>query len=226
MNFYTAVGSYEMRNENGRPMPYIIRMGRYEPVSIPEFLIWSRLLWEVETYGEIRKYYLRQSAKLGVQLPDFDQGLKMLVRRKLVAKGVGYTGEDALYDMLSAAFVLPIRCLVGKRLLTAVRLLVRGKISIGDAIRSLKPDKMTDDENRVMKLVRQTPLSVSELIRGIENGVRDVRTPEKVISAIYTEDDDTQERMTVKSRHSSCTTAVLQAVANLYLRRRVVLDMV
>ena len=75
MNFYTAVGSYEMRNENGRPMPYIIRMGRYEPVSIPEFLIWSRLLWEVETYGEIRKYYLRQSAKLGVQLPDFDQGL-------------------------------------------------------------------------------------------------------------------------------------------------------
>jgi hypothetical protein len=99
------------------------------------------------------------------------------------------------------------------------------RISIGDAIRSLKPDKMTDDENRVMKLVRQTPLSVSELIRGIENGAQDVRTPEKVISAIYTEDDNTQQRMTVKSRHSSCRTAVLQAVANLYLRRKVMLDL-
>ena len=66
---------------------------------------------------------------------------------------------------------------------------------------------------------------MSELIRCIENGVWDVDTPEKVITAIYTDEEDTQERMQITSRQADCKTAVLEAVANLYLRRRVMLDM-
>ena len=60
MTFYTAVGSYKMQTENGRKMPYILRMGRLEPISIPEFFIWSHLLWEVETYDEIRERHTHQ----------------------------------------------------------------------------------------------------------------------------------------------------------------------
>ena len=225
MTFYTAVGSYEIRTENGREMPYILRMGRLEPISIPEFFIWSHLLWEVETYDEIREFYQNQSKSLGVRLPNLDQALKMLIKRKLIAKGIGYTGEDALYDMLSAAFVLPIHTLGKKKLSSVIRLLVKGRITGSEAIRAMRPEHLTGDENRVMKLVRQTPLSVSELIRCIENGVRDVDTPEKVITAIYTDEEDTQERMQITSRQADCKTAVLEAVANLYLRRRVMLDM-
>ena len=226
MTFYTAVGSYEMRTENGHEMPYILRMGRLEPISIPEFFIWSHLLWEVETYDEIREFYQKQSENLGVRLPNLDQALKMLIKRKLIAKGIGYTGEDALYDMLSAAFVLPIHTLGKKKLSSVIRLLIKGRITCGEAIRVMRPEHLTGDENRVMKLIRQTPLSVSELIRCIENGVRDVDTPEKVITAIYTDEEDTQERMQITSRQADCKTAVLEAVANLYLRRRVMLDMV
>ena len=226
MTFYTAVGSYQMRTENGREMPYILRMGRLEPISIPEFFIWSHLLWEVETYDEIREFYQNQSKSLGVRLPNLDQALKMLIKRKLIAKGIGYTGEDALYDMLSAAFVLPIHTLGKKKLSSVIRLLVKGRITGSEAIRAMRPEHLTGDENRVMKLVRQTPLSVSELIRCIENGVWDVDTPEKVITAIYTDEEDTQERMQITSRQADCKTAVLEAVANLYLRRRVILDMV
>lgn len=225
MTFYTAVGSYQMRTENGREMPYILRMGRLEPISIPEFFIWSHLLWEVETYDEIREFYQNQSKSLGVRLPNLDQALKMLIKRKLIAKGIGYTGEDALYDMLSAAFVLPIHTLGKKKLSSVIRLLVKGRITGSEAIRAMRPEHLTGDENRVMKLVRQTPLSVSELIRCIENGVWDVDTPEKVITAIYTDEEDTQERMQITSRQADCKTAVLEAVANLYLRRRVMLDM-
>ena len=225
MTFYTAVGSYQMRTENGREMPYILRMGRMEPISIPEFFIWSHLLWEVETYDEIREFYQNQSKSLCVRLPNLDQALKMLIKRKLIAKGIGYTGEDALYDMLSAAFVLPIHTLGKKKLSSVIRLLVKGRITGSEAIRAMRPEHLTGDENRVMKLVRQTPLSVSELIRCIENGVWDVDTPEKVITAIYTDEEDTQERMQITSRQADCKTAVLEAVANLYLRRRVMLDM-
>ncbi len=225
MTFYTAVGSYQFKLENGRHMPYILRMGRLEPVSVPEFFIWSHLLWEVETYYEIRKDYMSLSGTLGVHLPDFDQALNMLVKRKLVAKGIGYTGEDALYDMLSGVFVLPVQSVGMHRLGTIVKTLFKGKITVLDALRLLKPEPVVGEELRVLKLVRQTPLSVSELIRCFDYGVRRVRTPDMVIDAIYTEEEDTQERIRIASRQSEHRTQVLQAAANLYLRHRVMLDM-
>ena len=46
MTFYAAAGSYQIRNEDGKDMPYIMRLGA-QPVSIPEFSIWSMLLWDV-----------------------------------------------------------------------------------------------------------------------------------------------------------------------------------
>ena len=45
MTFYAAAGSYQIRNEDGKDMPYIMRLGKLQPVSIPEFSIWSMLLW-------------------------------------------------------------------------------------------------------------------------------------------------------------------------------------
>lgn len=41
MTFYAAAGSYQIRNEDGKDMPYIMRLGKLQPVSIPEFSIWS-----------------------------------------------------------------------------------------------------------------------------------------------------------------------------------------
>lgn len=46
MTFYAAAGSYQIRNEDGKDMPYIMRLGKLQPVSIPEFSIWSMLLWD------------------------------------------------------------------------------------------------------------------------------------------------------------------------------------
>lgn len=41
MTFYAAAGSYQIRKEDGKDMPYIMRLGKLQPVSIPEFSIWS-----------------------------------------------------------------------------------------------------------------------------------------------------------------------------------------
>lgn len=43
MTFYAAAGSYQIRSEDGKNMPYIMRLGKLQPVSIPEFSLWSKV---------------------------------------------------------------------------------------------------------------------------------------------------------------------------------------
>ena len=97
MTFYAAAGSYQIRNEDGKDMPYIMRLGKLQPVSIPEFSIWSMLLWDVLTHDELRKKYFEKMEEVKLDPSGFEKALEMLVKRKLIIKGVGYTGADALH---------------------------------------------------------------------------------------------------------------------------------
>ena len=99
MTFYSAVGCYRIRKENGRNVPYIQKLGKLYPLSIPEFVIWSTLLWEVLTYNELEKFYQAQIRALAVKTPPLDELLELLIRRKLVVKGVGYTGCTVQYAL-------------------------------------------------------------------------------------------------------------------------------
>ena len=107
MTFYAAAGSYQIRNEDGKDMPYIMRLGKLQPVSIPEFSIWSMLLWDVLTHDELRKKYFEKMEEVKLDPSGFEKALEMLVKRKLIIKGVGYTGADALYNMLYDTYVIP-----------------------------------------------------------------------------------------------------------------------
>lgn len=113
MTFYAAAGSYQIRNEDGKDMPYIMRLGKLQPVSIPEFSIWSMLLWDVLTHDELRKKYFEKMEEVKLDPSGFEKALEMLVKRKLIIKGVGYTGADALYNMLYDTYVIPLRGVQG-----------------------------------------------------------------------------------------------------------------
>ena len=104
------------------------------------------------------------------------------------------------------------------------KLLKRGKVNFFEAVYLLQPDKGTEAEQRIMKLVTQTPLSVPELVRCFENDVRDVSSADKVISAIYTEESDNQARLNNACSLSNHRQDVLEATANLYLTRQVILE--
>ena len=205
MTFYAAAGSYQIRNEDGKDMPYIMRLGKLQPVSIPEFSIWSMLLWDVLTHDELRKKYFEKMEEVKLDPSGFEKALEMLVKRKLIIKGVGYTGADALYNMLYDTYVIPLR-------------------GVFEAVYLLQPDKGTEAEQRIMKLVTQTPLSVPELVRCFENDVRDVSSADKVISAIYTEESDNQARLNNACSLSNHRQDVLEATTNLYLTRQVILE--
>ena len=193
MTFYAAAGSYQIRNEDGKDMPYIMRLGKLQPVSIPEFSIWSMLLWDVLTHDELRKKYFEKMEEVKLDPSGFEKALEMLVKRKLIIKGVA-------------------------------KLLKQGKVNFFEAVYLLQPDKGTEAEQRIMKLVTQTPLSVPELVRCFENDVRDVSSADKVISAIYTEESDNQARLNNACSLSNHRQDVLEATTNLYLTRQVILE--
>jgi hypothetical protein len=222
MTFYSAVGCYRIRKENGRNVPYIQKLGKLYPLSIPEFVIWSTLLWEVLTYNELEKFYQAQIRALAVKTPPLDELLELLIRRKLVVKGVGYTGRDALYNMLSDAFVVPFRQGGSKRLWSLLKLTIQRKVSFSQACVQLMQKRRCDSERRVQALVNQTPLSTSELIRCFEKGITDVSSTQKVLDQIYP--DSTQAEIAAEEVLASCANDVLQAVSNLYLERQIIFE--
>ena len=225
MTFYAAIGSYRIHNENGHKVAYIQKLGKLHPISIPEFAIWSTLLWEVMSYTELKKSYDQQMSSFPGKTPDFDELLSILIRRKLIARGMGYTGVDALYNMLSDAFVVPYHITTGRKTLQVLKLWAKGSITISDLIRMMKAPACTADENRVIDLVEQTPLSTSEIIRCFERNLTDVSTADKVIAGIYGDEDSDQSRIANEEFNAIQKRAVLQAVSNLYLKRKVLLEL-
>lgn len=97
MTFYSAVGCYQIRKENGRNVPYIQKLGKLYPLSIPEFVIWSTLLWEVLTYNELEKFYQAQIRALPVKTPPLDD-CWTLDPAKACGEGCRVYGRDALYN--------------------------------------------------------------------------------------------------------------------------------
>lgn len=80
MTFYAAAGSYQIRSEDGKNMPYIMRQGKLQPVSIPEFSLWSMLLWDMLTYEELRKKFYDKMEETEIEPSSFDKSLEMLVK--------------------------------------------------------------------------------------------------------------------------------------------------
>jgi hypothetical protein len=118
--------------------------------------------------------------------------------------------------MLADAYVVPVRGLQGKqRFFNVLKLLKQRKVTFCEAVYLMQPEKVTEDERRVLKLVMQTPLSVAELIRCFENSVRDVSSADKVIAAIYTDESD--NRQSEQSSSSLITGARGWSNRNLYL---------
>ena len=225
MTFYSAIGSYRIKNQNGRKVPYIQRLGKLHPISIPEFVIWSTLLWEVLTYDELKRFYDSQMKLLEGEKPDFDQLLDLLVKRKLVSKGLGYTGRDALYNMLSNAFVVPYHISTGRKTLHLLRMLTKGTLQLVDILLGTRKRAWTADEQRVLELGEQTPLSTAEIIRCFERNITDVSSAEKVINGIYCTEDSDQRHIANEQFHSVYTNPVLEAISNLYLNRQILLEL-
>ncbi len=220
---YTAVGHFQRRTTAEGTYPVIVINGREYKTDLQEMVIWTCLSWRLLSLEQLHDLYLQTAASMPIQpARSFEDCAARLVTRGLAASGSGDTGYDALYDLISGLFVVPVSSSVFLRALAFAKLTLRDHILFSKASRLFRPDRPSPEERRVLELSRQALLSTAELIKCVEAGVYDVSSDEKLLTALYDDMGTTSGNIMYLMRDKPSAQSVVSAVANLYLRQQVI----
>lgn len=225
--FYTAVGHFRRKTDaNGQSYPVILVNQEEYLVDIQEMSVWTILTWRLLTYQQAEdQYNWFTGAWLTNPTRTFESCLKRLEVRGLVASGTGSTDFEALYDLLGGLYVVPLSESLPLRLAAFLKLALRGA-PLAAAKELFQRDKPSPLEARVMSLSRQATLSTAELVKCAEVDVQDVSSGEKIMEALYNDDHTTSNNIHWEMLQSDHRAPITQAVANLYLRKQIILERV
>ena len=222
---YTAVGHLRKKHDGpGRTYPVIVMNQREYMMDMQEMAVWTALCWQVLDLAKLRNRY----ATLSTSIPDtkrtLESSLLRLQSRGLVASGCGTTDFDALYDLLGGLYVVPILERFPLRVAAFCNLVLFKGVSYRQAATLFRKDLRSNEESQVMALTRQAFLSTAELIKCMEMGVTDISTGDKIMAALYNDKHTTCDNIRFTMQGSRYQKPITMAVANLYLRKQIILQ--
>ncbi len=225
--FYTAIGHFRRKTDgNGQTYPVILVNQEEYLVDIQEMSVWTVLSWRLFNYQQAEdEYNWFTGAWLTSPTRTFESCLKRLEVRGLVASGTGSTDFEALYDLLSNLYVVPLSESLPLRLAAFLKLIFKGT-PFSEAKELFQRDRLTPLEAKVMSLSRQATLSTAELVKCAEVGAEDVSSGEKIMEALYNDDYTTSDNIQWEMLRSDYRAPITLAVANLYLRKQIILERV
>lgn len=225
-NLYTAVGRLTKElSSHGIDCPIVKLRNREYQLDTQELIVWSCLSWRIVRRPEIDTFYAKMIENAPfVPSRTLDACVDRLLVRGLIVCGSGETEYDALYDLLSGMYIMPVGRNRPLQLLTALKLVLKARVPLSAVKRILRRDRRTPNEKQVMSLANQVLLSTAEIIRCVELGVETLRNNESVIESIYSDRDTTSDNIAALVKTAPCTKNVIAAVANLYLRKQVLFD--
>lgn len=225
ITFYTATGRYVLRkDEQGLQYPVVITHRGESILDVQEMIIWSCLLWKVSTYDELKNEYCTQSRNAHICGEyALDHYLNRLQQRGLVVSGKDYVGIDAVYNLLSRLYVIPMADSLTAKIGAFISLSFQG-VPLRITKNIFRRTDLTENENQVLAIARQQMMSTAELIQCVQLGVTDVSTDDKLLEALYSDETTTGDNIHIPSRFAPAQQPVLQAVANLYLKKQVMFD--
>ncbi len=223
---YTAVGrmQFKGRNKDVR-CPMVLLNNKEYILDIQEMMIWSLLNWRILSDDEIQTLYENKAKETGYMThrPVMDC-MKRLVQRGLVAEGEGELGADALYNLLSGLYVVPISESPFLRLVSFVRLTVFEGIPYSVTKQIFRKDNRNSDEQKVMLLANQAILSTAEIIKCAELNTLEFRTEDELIDTLYHDECTTSENIAHSVRFLPQCRPVITSVANLYMRKQIIFE--
>lgn len=194
---YTAVGrmQFKGRNKDVR-CPMVLLNNKEYILDIQEMMIWTLLNWRILSDDEIQTLYDIKARETGYMThrPVMDC-MKRLIQRGLVAEGEGELGADALYDLLSGLYVVPISENPFLRLISFIRLTVFEGIPCSVTKQIFSRDKRNSDEQKIMLLANQAILSTAEIIKCAELNAFEFRTEDELIDTLYHDEYTTSENI-------------------------------
>lgn len=223
---YTVVGRAHFKMvANGKKVPIIFLKEKEHILDVQEFILWSLLYANFLTYDKLREQYMSKEKQFQYHAGrTFDECLCRLLQRGIAAEGAGETAEDALHDLLANLCIIPISQNLFLRLWCFIRLCVILKFPVSFGKKIFEKDKRTADENKVMKLCRQIPLSAAEIVKCIEVGKLSFSCTEELLDTLYQDEYTTSDNIADMVRPLSQYGPVMTAIANLYLRRQIVFE--
>ena len=223
---YTAVGIFKLKNQGKNNVyPTVILSGNECRLDVQEMMIWSALNWRITDDKKLYTYYSEQAKKSGVVFSrSYTDTLNRLIVRGLVASGRGENGEEALYDLISGLYIIPLYQSPLIRIISFLRMVFIFKLPYEKAKVLFERDKKNKNERRIMKLAFSAPMSTAEIVKCIDKNIDFILNEDDVMEFLYDDKFTTSENIAESVRGLSSVRTVLTAVSNLYLRRQILFE--
>lgn len=225
-NLYTAVGNLKMKgNISGMRCPLVTIGGREYILDMQEMILWTVLNWRILSMEETVALYEKKARETGFSSHrETEECMRRLIQRGLIAEGTGDTGTEALYDLISGLYVVPISENLFLRVLSFIRLTFFARIPFSATKKLFRQDKRNDSEKKVMQLANQAILSTAEIIKCIDQNALRFATEEDLLDILYHDEYTTSENIAYAVRSLPQCRPVMTSVANLYLRKQIIFE--
>ena len=225
VTYYTALGRMITKIENGTKIPIIVIEDSEYQMNIDELIIWGSLHWNFLVKDALEKEYSRKKTKNRIfNDTSFEQTLRRLETRGLVVSGTDYLAADALYGLIGKLKIRPVRfALIDKLKSMAYLYFVQG-VTFAKCYAAYFGTKITPDERNVLRLSKRVGITASEIIKCAENDIHDIKSEDDIMNKVYGQDDATFETVAVHSRFSELKSDIVKAVANLYLKKKIIFE--
>lgn len=223
---YTAVGKFRTKGSIGGLRCPIVTVGFKEcTLDMQEMILWTVLNWRILSLEELSALYEQKSAETGfMSHRSIEDCLRRLIQRGLVAEGIGENSADALYDLLSELYVIPISENIFLKVFSFIRLTFFSKVPFAVTKKIFRRDKRNAGEKKVIRLSRQAMLSTAEIIKCVELNKLDFGTEEDLLDTLYYDDYTTSENIAYAVRSLPQCRPVITSIANLYLRKQIIFE--
>lgn len=225
VTYYTALGRMMTREENGSRIPIIIVDGSEYMMNVDELIIWGSLHWCFLDKEAIEKEYSRRKAKNRIfNDVSFEQTLKRLITRGLVVSGTDYLAADALYGLIGSLKIRPVEFSFFDKIQSMAYLYFKKGLAMKECYGAYFGTEITPNEKNVLKLSKHVGISASEIIKCAENNISDIKSEDDIMDKLYNDDETTYETIAAHSRFSELKSDIVKAVANLYLKKKIIFE--
>ena len=158
VTYYAAMGKYRLEQFDGGSRPVILLVGKEYGVTIPEYILWNALLWNILDYDALRADCLHKAQRFRISMTeaDFDRTLERLLLRGLIRKGQGFTGAAALQGLFYEVYLVPVRLSLWQKMVGFLRLLSDG-YPLRIAWHIFGPDRLSGEERALFNTILDHP---------------------------------------------------------------------